>query len=81
MLELEITKDHDAEKTYISGYRYTPVFTVSDEETLRVVRLKEAMADYEAKYLGRVSKETYSDMDYAMKRIEDRVVKDEEPEK
>lgn len=81
VLELEITKDHDAEKTYISGYHYTPVFTVSDEETLRVVRLKEAMADYESKYLGRVSKETYSDMDYAMKRIEDRVVKDEEPEK
>ena len=81
VLELEITKDHDAEKTYISGYHYTPVFTVSDEETLRVVRLKEAMDDYESKYLGRVSKETYSDMDYAMKRIEDRVVKDEEPEK
>ena len=78
VLELEITKDHKTGKTVISGYHYTPIFTVSDEETLRVVRLKEAMADYEGKYLGRVSKETYNDMDYAMDRIADRVVKDEE---
>ena len=81
VLELEITKDNKTGKTHISGYHYTPVFTVSDEETLRVVRLEAAMADYEAKYLGRVSKETYSDMDYAIGRIADRVVKDEETAK
>lgn len=80
VLELEITKDHDAEKTYISGYHYTPIFTVSDEETLRVVRLEEAIAAYEADYLGKVSKETYNDMLYARDRIADRVVKDEETE-
>lgn len=79
VLELEITKDHDAQKTYISGYRYTPIFTVSDEETLRVVRMEEAIAAYEDDYLGKVSKETYEDMLYARERIADRVVKDEEP--
>ena len=42
ILELEITKDRAAEKTYISGYKYTPIFTVSDEETIRVVRLEQA---------------------------------------
>ena len=78
VLELEITKDSDAKKTYISGYRYTPIFTVSDEEAVRVVRLEEAIADYEANYLGKVSKETYNDMLYAMGRIAQRVVKEEE---
>jgi len=81
VLELEITKDKNAKKTYISGYHYTPIFTVSDEETLRGVRLEEAIADYEAGYLGKVSKETYDDMLYAMGRIADRVVMEEETEK
>ena len=78
VLEIEITKDTQAKKTYISGYRYTPIFTVSDEEALRVVRLEEAIADYEADYLGKVSKDMYDDMIYARGRIAKRVVKEEE---
>ena len=73
VLELEITKDRKAERTYISGYKYTPIFTISDEETLRVVRMEQAIADYEAKYLGRVSKETYDAMVYAGDRVKARV--------
>ena len=80
VLELEITKDYDAEKTYISGYRYTPIFTVNDEETLRVVRLTEAIAAYEADHLSKVSKETYDDMIYARKRIAERVLVEKETE-
>ena len=80
VLELEITKDYDAEKTYISGYRYTPIFTVHDEEKLRVVRLSEAIAAYEGGYLGKVSKETYDDMVYARKRIAERVLVEAETE-
>ena len=81
VLELEITKDLELKKTYISGYHYTPIFTVSDEEALRVVRLKEAIAAYEDGHLGRVTQETYDDMVYAMNRIADRVVMDEETDK
>ena len=80
VLELEITKDYDAEKTYISGYRYTPIFTVNDEESLRVVRLTEAIAAYEAGHLSKVSKETYDDMVYARKRIAERVLVKKEAE-
>lgn len=80
VLEVEITQDHVLNKTYISGYRYTPIFTVSDEEALRVVRLEEAMAAYEADHLGSVSRETYDAMAYAMGRIADRVVMEEEEE-
>ncbi len=80
VLDLEITKDEDLEKTYISGYHFTPIFTVNDEEQLRVVRLEEAIAAYEGGYLGRVSEETYDKMTYALARIADRVLvkKDEE---
>ena len=78
VLEVEITQDHVLNKTYISGYRYTPIFTVSDEESIRVVRLEEAMAAYEEGHLGAVSKATYDAMVYAKGRIADRVVMDEE---
>lgn len=74
VLELEITKDLDTGETRITGYQYTPVFTVSDEPALRVVRMEEAMRAYEAGHLGRVSRETYEAMQYAKERIAVRVV-------
>jgi len=76
ILDLEITKDNTTGKTTISNYTYTPIYTVNDEETLRVVRLEEAMASYQANALGSVSKETYDNMAYALTRIKDRVTPD-----
>ena len=74
LLDLEITKDNVAGVTTITGYDYTPIFTVAEEEKpLRVVRIREAMAAFEAGYIDRVSQETYDAMAYAMKRIEARV--------
>jgi hypothetical protein len=74
ILDLEITKDHDTGKTRITGYSYTPTFTVTqDKLPVRVVRIKEAMAAYEAGHIDRVSKEIYDAMANALKRIEARV--------
>ncbi len=74
VLELEITKDHTAGDTRVSGFRYTPIFTVNEpEKPLRVVRIKEAMAAYEGGYLNRVSQSTYEAMQYALGRIEARI--------
>ena len=74
ILDLEITKDNDTGKTTISGYSYTPIFTVAEEgKLLRVVRIPEAIAAYEAGYIDRVSKETYEAMKYALQRIEARI--------
>ena len=39
----------------------------------RVVRLREALARYEADFVGRVTDGAYSDMAYALTRIEKRV--------
>ena len=74
VLDLEITKDNNTGKTVISQYSYTPVFTVTEKTSpQRVVRIREAVAAYEAGYLDRVSQETYERMKYALGRIEARV--------
>ena len=74
VLDLEITKDMDTGETKVTNYSYTPIFTVSDEPTLRVVRVGAAMAGYERHHIARISEETYTDMQYALERIAVRVV-------
>lgn len=74
LLDLQITKDNKSGDTYISGYDYTPIFTVNEEgKPLRVVRIHEAMKAYESGYLDAVSQQTYEAMQYALTRIEARV--------
>ena len=73
VLDLEITKPADG-KAKITGYSYTPIFTVREEnQPLKVVRINQAIAAYEANYLQKVSPETYEKMRYALERIEARV--------
>ncbi len=74
VLDLEITKDNKTGKAKITGYSYTPIFTVHEENTpLRVVRIEEAVKAYESNFLQKVSGETYQKMLYALQRIEARV--------
>lgn len=75
LLDLEITKDNTTGKAKITGFGYTPIFTVAEEgKPLRVVRIREAMAAYEAGHIDRVSPETYAAMSYAVQRIDSRIV-------
>ena len=81
VLDLEITKDNTTGVTKITGYTYTPIYTVEDDTgLLRVVRLREAISGYEAGRIGRVSEETYKNMLYGMERIEARVHPEPEEE-
>ena len=74
VLDLEITKDNVTGETAITGYDYTPLFTVAEEgQTLRVLRIREAIAAYEAGYMDAVSQTTYEAMVYALKRVEQRI--------
>ena len=74
ILELEITKRADNGETKITGYNYTPIFTVSEEgKPLKVVRIRQAMAAFDEEYIDRISQETYDSMTYALERIEARV--------
>lgn len=74
ILELEIRKNNETGETRIKDYRYTPIFTVAEEEKpLRVVRIQQTMTAFEDGYIDRVSQETYDAMAYALQRIEARV--------
>ena len=72
VLKLEITKN--ASGTRITGYSYTPIFTVAEKnQPLRVVRIAESMAAFDSNYILGVKQATYDSMTYALKRIEARV--------
>lgn len=74
VLELEITKDNASGETKVTNYSYTPIFAVLEEgEPLRLMRIREAMAAYEANFVGKISDKVYSDMQYALGRIETRI--------
>ena len=74
VLDLEITKDNTTGETKITGYDYTPIFTVAEaDKSLRVVRIGETMTAFENFYIDRVSQTTYEAMQNALQRIEARI--------
>ena len=74
VLEVEITKENATGNTTVSGWSYTPIFSINEKDKpMRVVRLQQAMKAYEANQLGCVNQATYEDMQYAMERIEARI--------
>ena len=74
ILNLTVEKNNKTGATVIKGYDYTPTFIVNEaDKPLRVLRLQNAMAAYEAGHLDRVNPETYDAMKYAMTRVEARV--------
>ena len=72
VLDLEISQYPDG-STKITNFSYTPIFTVADEEYLRVVRIHETMHAYDQGYIGKVSESTYNSMKNALTRIESRI--------
>ncbi len=79
VLQMEITKNNLTGETKITGWDYTPVYTVNEEgKPLRVVRLAEAMEMYENNHISKVSDEIYEDMVYALYRVKARVEGPEE---
>ena len=74
ILNLTVEKNNKTGATKITGFDYTPTFIVNEEgRPLRVMRLSQAIAAYEAGQLGRVNETTYNAMKYALTRVEARV--------
>ncbi|MBQ7416316.1 MAG: CapA family protein [Oscillospiraceae bacterium] len=77
ILKLEFTKDNNTGTTRISGYEHTPVYIATAEkdgvEQLRLLRIREAMAAYEANSIHKISDETYAAMKSALDRIQSRI--------
>lgn len=73
LLDLEITKNHTTGQSSVTGYEYTPIFSVVEEnKPMRILRIREAMTAYENGFMDTVSQETYEAMKYALQRIEQR---------
>ena len=77
ILQLQITKDPATGKTTISGYDHTPIYiatTQTDGVTrTKVLRIRDAMAAYEANSIHKVSETTYTAMKNALSRIVARI--------
>ena len=74
ILNLEITKNNKTGATTVTGYDYTPIYTVAEaNKPVRVVRIAETMTAYDNNYIGKVLPATYSGMTYALSRIETRI--------
>ena len=85
ILDLEITRDNASGDTKVTGFSYTPIYTLSEEESPNgrrcVVQLKKAMKAYEENFVDRVSQDVYEDMEYALTRVKDRTDPPKEEEK
>ena len=87
ILDLEISQDNASGDTRVTSFSYTPICTLTEEESpdgqRRVMQLKRAMSAYEDNFVDRVSKEVYEDLEYALTRIKERTTppKPEEEEK
>ena len=74
ILDIEITKNNVTGEASVTGYSYTPIFSVVEEgKPVRVVRIPQAMAAYESGHMDAVNEETYEAMAYALQRIEARI--------
>lgn len=73
LLDLEITRDNETEQTRVTGYTYTPIYTVASANGYRVVRIESAIAGYELNAIDKVSPEAYEGLQNGLARIQSRV--------
>ena len=76
LLDLEITMDHEAGTTMVTGYDYTPIYILAEDECdgdRRVIRIDNAINAYEGNYVDKVTKACYDSMKNALERIAARV--------
>ncbi len=76
LLQLQITKNWDTGEAAITGWDYTPIYTLTqsrDEETMRVVQIKPALEAYENETLSAVGRKAYENMKSALAQIEKKI--------
>ena len=76
ILDLEITMDHETETTRVTGYEFTPIYILAEDECdgdRRVVRIDNAIAAYEGNFVDKITESAYENMKKALTRISERV--------
>ena len=73
ILDVEITKYADKKTTKVTGYSYTPIYTVVGSQAAdgfqRVVRIEQAMQAYDGNFVDKYTEACYQDMVYSLTRI------------
>lgn len=76
ILDIEITKDSDKRTTKVTGYSYTPIYTLTGSQSAdgyqRVVRIEQAMQAHDGNFVDKITDDCYKDMVYSLTRIADR---------
>ena len=76
VLNLQITKNNQTGEAKITGYDCTPIYTVTQQNdgvaTTRILRIRDAIASFEANSIDKVSEETYNAMKSALSKIQSR---------
>lgn len=76
ILDVEITKDAEKGTTRVTGYSYTPIYTVTGAQSAdgfcRVVRIEQAMQAHDGNFVNKVTDACYADMTYSLTRIASR---------
>lgn len=76
ILDIEITRDADAGTTKVTGYSYTPIYTVTSSQVndgfQRVVRIEQAMQAHDGNFVDKITDAAYADMTYSLQRIQSR---------
>ena len=74
ILKLKITKSGQTGVTQITGYEYDPIYTLRQETesgiATRILRMKPAIADYEAKGISAIPEDVYSTMKSALAKVD-----------
>ena len=76
LLQLQVTRDNATGETKITDCDYVPIYTLTpgrDGEDMRIVRIEDAIAQYESSHIHRVEAVAYQNMKYALERIRARV--------
>lgn len=69
LLNLTVIRDNATGETKLVGYTVTPLYLLRDDGGTRIVQLRQALANFEANYVGKVSQEIYDAMTAALERI------------
>lgn len=76
ILDVEITRDAEQGTTRVTGYSYTPIYTVTPAQTAdgfrRVVRIEQAMQAHDGNFVDKITDACYADMTYSLTRIASR---------
>ena len=80
LLTLSVTRDNQTGETRLSGWDYTPIYTVMPERDglpMQVLRLENAISMYENQYITDISEATYKNMKLALEKIAQRITPSE----